>query len=51
MRIIGFGLASRAEDLKEHRRCLSASEPTITAFNGRHRVKMHVIDLQLPKSQ
>lgn len=49
MRAIGFGLASKAEDLKEHRRCRVAFEPIINAFNGRRSVEMRVLDLQFPK--
>ena len=46
MRGIGFGLGSRIEDLKQHRRCRVAFEPTINDFNGRQNVEMQMVDLQ-----
>lgn len=48
IRAIGFGLAARLEDLKQHRRCRVAFEPIINEFNGRRTVEMQVIDLQYP---
>ncbi|MBI4717272.1 MAG: single-stranded-DNA-specific exonuclease RecJ [Planctomycetes bacterium] len=48
IRGIGFGLGGHLEDLKHHRRCRVAFEPTINAFNGRRSVEMQIIDLQFP---
>jgi single-stranded-DNA-specific exonuclease len=48
MRAIGFGLADRLEDLKQHRRCRVAFEPIINEFNGRRSVEMQVVDFRFP---
>lgn len=49
LKAIGFGLADRMEDLKQHRRCRVAFEPLINEFNGRRTVEMRILDLQFPK--
>jgi single-stranded-DNA-specific exonuclease len=48
VRAIGFGLASVAEDLKQHRRCQVAFAPIINEFNGRRSVEMQMLDLRFP---
>jgi single-stranded-DNA-specific exonuclease len=48
VRAIGFGLASAAEDLKQHRRCQVAFAPIINEFNGRRSVEMQMLDLRFP---
>lgn len=48
MRAIGFGLGERIEDLKEHRRCRAAFEPTINEFRGNRTVEMQLLDLEFP---
>ncbi len=48
LRAIGFGLADRLEDLKQHRRCRVAFEPIINEFNGRRSVEMQIVDLEFP---
>jgi single-stranded-DNA-specific exonuclease len=45
---IGFGLASAAENLKQHRRCRVAFEPMVNEFNGRRTVELQIIDLRFP---
>lgn len=45
IRAIGFGMASRAEDLKQHRRCRVAFEPTINDYQNRRSVEMQMLDL------
>lgn len=46
LRAIGFGQASRLEDLKQHRRCRAAFVPIINDFNGRRSVEMQLLDLK-----
>lgn len=48
LKAIGFGMAARAEDLKQHRRCRVAFEPMINDFNGRRTVEMQVLDFEFP---
>lgn len=48
MKGIGFGMASLAEDLKEHRRCRAAFEPILNTYQGRTTVEMKLVDLQFP---
>lgn len=48
IRGVGFGLAPMIEDLKHHRRCRVAFEPTINEFNGRRTVEMHILDIKFP---
>ena len=48
IRAIGFGMGSRIESLKQHRRCRVAFEPIINEFNGRRTVEMQIIDFQFP---
>ncbi len=48
MKGIGFRLAGRIEDLKQHRRCRVAFEPMINEFQGRRSVEMQILDLQFP---
>lgn len=48
VRAIGFGLGAHLEDLKHHRRCRAAFEPTVNEFNGRRTVEMQVLDLMFP---
>ncbi len=49
IRGIGFGLGSRIEDLKQHRRCRVAFEPMVNEFNGRRSVELQIIDLCFPE--
>jgi single-stranded-DNA-specific exonuclease len=49
MKAIGFGLAGRIEDLKQHRRCRVAFEPIINDYSGRRTVEMQMIDLRFPQ--
>ena len=49
MKAIGFGLAGRVEDLKQHRRCRVAFEPIFNDYNGRRTVEMQMIDLRFPQ--
>lgn len=48
MKAIGFGLGSKIEDLKQHRKCRVAFEPMINDFRGRRSVEMQILDLQFP---
>lgn len=48
IRAIGFGMGSRIESLKQHRRCRVAFEPVINEFNGRRTVEMQIMDFQFP---
>ena len=50
IRGVGFGFASAIEDLKHHRRCRVAFEPTINEFRGRRTVEMHILDLKFPEN-
>ncbi len=45
---IAFGMASSAQDLKQHRRCRVAFEPMINDFNGRKTVEMQILDFRFP---
>ncbi len=45
---IGFGLARHEQDLRDHRRCRVAFEPILSTFNGRQRVELQVLDVQVP---
>lgn len=46
LKAIGFRLADRIEDLKQHRRCRLAFEPIINDFQGRRTVEMQIADIQ-----
>ncbi len=48
LKAIGFGLADRIEDLKQHRRCQIAFEPIVNEFNGRRSVEMQMLDIRFP---
>ncbi|MEK6674216.1 MAG: DHHA1 domain-containing protein, partial [Planctomycetota bacterium] len=48
IRAIGFGLANRIEDLKQHRRCQVAFEPMINRFDGTAKVELQALDMRFP---
>jgi len=45
---IAFGAAEQLTALKDHRRCRLAFEPIISAYQGRRRVELQVLDFKFP---
>jgi len=48
LKAIAFGAAQHLPALKDHRRCRVAFEPIISAYQGRRRVELQVVDFKFP---